>query len=309
MSARLDGALLKRLRRAGATAFGRVVAFAAERVSEQRALAFGRAAGRVFWWLLPGRRRRARSHVRIAFPNWSHARVDATARASYEELGRSLAEWARLPAVAPDELLARIEWRGLENLERALAPGRGALFATAHYGNWELLPAVFRALRPDVELVVVGRHYEDPGLQAFIERRRELLGGELLRPAARDILRALRRKAVVGLLVDLYTSKRRGGILVPFFGRRAWTTPGPATLSLRTGAPILPVWIRRLDGPRHRVEFAPPLEPIAGDDRERAIRETTERLTAIFEAVIRAEPIPWLWMHRRWKRSPDVARE
>jgi KDO2-lipid IV(A) lauroyltransferase len=309
MTARLDGPALKRMRRAGATAFGRVVAFAAERVSERRALAFGRAAGRVFWWMLPGRRRRARSHVRIAFPDWDHARVDATARASYEELGRSLAEWARLPTVSPDELLARIEWRGLHHLEAALAPGRGALFVTAHYGNWELLPAIFRALRPDVELVVVGRHYDDATLQAFIERRRELLGGELLRPAARDILRALRRGAVVGLLVDLYTSKRRGGILVPFFGRRAWTTPGPATLSLRTGAPILPVWIRRLEGPRHRVEFAPPLVPAADDDRERAIRETTERLTGIFEAVIRDEPIPWLWMHRRWKRSPDVVRD
>lgn len=80
-------------------------------------------------------------------------------------------------------------------------------------------------------------------------RRRALLGGELL-PDARQILRALRRGAVVGLLVDIYTPQRRGGILVPFSGRRAWAAAGPATLALRTGAPILPVWIRRAAGTR-----------------------------------------------------------
>jgi KDO2-lipid IV(A) lauroyltransferase len=292
------------LRRRSATALGRVLAALAQLVPEARSLALGAAAGRAVFFALPARRRRAQRNLHIAFPDWGPERVEATARRSFEELGRSLAEWARLPRLVPEDLRQRVAFHGLEHAERALAAGRGAFFATAHYGNWELLPAAWRAAVPDRELVVVGRRFDDPGLQASIERRRVLGGGSLLRRDAREILHALRRGAAVGVLVDLYTPARRGGILVPFFGRPAWTTAGPATLALRTGAPILPVHIRRVDGPHHRVEFAPPLEVPASGDRERDIREFTGRMTAALEAAIRAHPDGWLWLHRRWKRSP-----
>lgn len=306
MSPRSLEALAKRLRRVAARSSGLVAAALAKRVPEARALALGAALGRLVWILLPMRRRLARRHLRIAFPDWSRERIDATGRACFEELGRSLAEWSRLVELSPEQLRERVEFRGVEHLERARAAGRGVLLATAHYGNWELLPAAWRATAPGLELAVVGRHFGDGDFQDRIERRRLHGGGSLLRPDAREILRALRRGAAVGVLADLYTSERRGGILIPFFGRRAWTTPGPATLALRTGAPIVPVCIRRVDGTHHRAEFRPALEIPGSGERARDIRELTARMTAIFEDVIRERPEPWLWVHRRWKRSPDL---
>jgi len=293
-------------RRGVALVLGGLVAGLAQRVPERWALRVGAAVGRAAWWLFPRRRRLARANLRIAFPAWSDERREGVARASFEELGRSLVEWSRLPALGPEELRSRVELVGVEHADRALAAGRGAFFATAHYGNWELLPAAWRAWRPDRELVVVGRTFEDAGLQRRVERRRILGGGALLRRDARAILRALRGGAAVGVLVDLYTSERRGGMLIPFFGVRAWTNVGPATLALRTGAPIVPVTIRRVEGGRHRVIFRPALAPVPRGDRGRDTAALATAMLEALESTIRADPVPWLWIHRRWKHSPDL---
>lgn len=296
----------RRRRRGPILALGRLVTSLAKRVPEGLALWVGAAGGRAAWWLLPRRRRLARRNLRIAFPAWSDERREAVARASFEELGRCLAEWSRLPALGPEELRARVELVGAEHADAALAAGRGVFFATAHYGNWELLPAAWRAWRPDSELVVVGRTFEDEDLQRRVERRRVQGGGALLRRDAREILRALRRGVAVGVLVDLYTPKRRGGVLLPFFGVRAWTNVGPATLALRTGAPIVPVTIRRVEGGRHRVVFRPPLAPVRRGDRAQETAALAAAMLEALETTIRADPVPWLWVHRRWKRSPDL---
>jgi len=284
-------------------ATARLVTSLAKRVPERLALRAGATLGRVAFWVLPRRRRLARRNLRIAFPEWSEERREAVARASFEELGRSLVEWSRLPARGPEELRSRVELVGAEH---ALAAGRGTFFATGHYGNWELLPAAWRTWRPDLELVVVGRTFEDEGIQRQVERRRLLGGGVLLRRDAREILRALRKGVAVGVLVDLYTSPRRGGMLLPFFGHRAWTDVGPATLALRTGAPIVPVTIRRVAECRHRVVFHPPLVPVSTGDRTRDIAGLATRTLEALEAAIREDPVSWLWIQRRWKGSPDL---
>jgi Kdo2-lipid IVA lauroyltransferase/acyltransferase len=91
------------------------------------------------------------------------------------------------------------------------------------------------------------------------------------------------------------------GILVLFFGRPASTMHAPAILAWSTGAPILPVSIRRLEGGRHRVDFDLPVELDRDANREEEIVRVTTRINQWLEGKIRAEPSQWLWIHRRWK--------
>jgi len=297
---------IKRARRRLWAALARPVVFVAERVPERWRLDFGAFLGGVLYRLVPSRRRIARDNLRIAFPDWSSERVDAVARASFAELGRNLVEWTTLPSLTPEELLERVECHGFEHIEQALKRGRGAFLVTAHYGSWELLPAVMAARLPQFEFVAVGRRFENPAVQRQVERRRHAGGGGLVDRDARAILRALRRGAAVGVLVDQTNRKKRGGRLVPFFDKRVWTTIGPATLALRSGAAIVPASIRRVDGRHHRVEAGPEIEFPDSGDRHRDIIEITARMNNAFEALIREHPEPWLWLHQRWRRSPDV---
>jgi len=273
---------------------------------ERSALAVGAGVGRGFAYLDTHYCRLARANIALVFPNWSDAEREDLLRTSFAELGRGAAEWARLSALSPRAVKARVEIRGLEHLEKALAEGKGALIATAHYGCWELMLRAVGVALPEREVTAVGRAQSNPYIQRMVSGRRNLGGSRPLAQDARSILRALRRNATIGVLADHYLSQRRGGLLVPFLGTPAWSNPGPATLALRTGCPLLLAHTYRLGGSRHRIELKPRRELPTSGERQANIAALTARINEDIGRLIRRQPEHWLWATRRWRASPDV---
>jgi KDO2-lipid IV(A) lauroyltransferase len=291
-----------RLEAAGISA----AAGALQALPEHQALALGAAVGRHFAGLNTHGRRLARANIALVFPNWSDGEREHLLRTSFAEVGRGAVEWARLPKLSARAVKARVEIRGLAHLEKALAEGKGVLIATAHYGSWELMRRAVSEALPEQEVTAVGRAQPNPYVDRMINQRRSLGGSPPLAQNARSILRALRRNATIGLLADHYLSQRRGGLLVPFLGTPAWSNPGPATLALRTGCPLLLAHTHRIGGNRHRVELEPPLELPTGGERQANIVSLTERINDAIGRLIRRQPEHWLWATRRWRASPGV---
>jgi KDO2-lipid IV(A) lauroyltransferase len=301
--ARSEGALRWRLEAGLAQLAVGLVCALPERAAIRLAALGGSAARR----LSPRYRERALTNMRIVFPDWSDAQLDALLRRNFAEMGRIVVEWARHSRLSPEALLSRVEFAGIEHLEKALARGRGALVVTAHYGHWELIPSAARYRFPHIEVTPTGRTLNNPWVQAMVASRRNLGGGFVLERDTAEIIRALRRNAAVGILVDLRRSRKRGGILVPFLGRRAWTTHGPATIARRTGAALIPAFTRRIEGGvRHRVELLPEIPPPRGGDLHADTAAATAALNDVLAGFILAEPSSWLWVHRRWRGSPDL---
>src|SRR5438128_2155566 len=75
--------------------------------------------------------------------DWDAERTEVVARQAFRNLGKTLVEFLRLPALSSDQVrrLCRVE--GLEYIRKGLEAGRGVLLITAHYGNWELFAARF----------------------------------------------------------------------------------------------------------------------------------------------------------------------
>ena len=203
----------------------------------------------------------------------------------------------------PSVMLSRVEVEGLDHLKAAVAQGRGVLLLTAHFGNWELLAAA--NAQTGYPLSVVARPLDSPVLDRLVARFRES-GGVLVIPkrrALRRVLEALRRGSMVGILLDQNTS-RREGVFVPFFGDLASTSKSLAVLAFSSGAPVVPVFIHREPGGRHRVVVEPAIPPPSTGDREQDILAFTAAFANIVEARIRQGPEQWLWIHRRWKTRP-----
>src|SRR5439155_738751 len=133
-------------------------------------------------------------------------------------------------------------------------------------------------------LAVVVRPLDSPLLNRLAERLRARTGAELIakRRALPAVVDALRRGRMIGILLDQNAS-RAEGVFVPFFGRPTSTSRSLALLALRTGRPIVPVFIHREPDGRHRVvleaalgrpaagspdAFVPELEQIKGQSRE-----------------------------------------
>jgi Kdo2-lipid IVA lauroyltransferase/acyltransferase len=301
-----DSARLRRARRRAVTLLAAAGAAGLTALPERVALPLGAALGSTAARCLRRRSREALGNLRLVFPERSEAERAAIWRSSCAELGRCAVEWARLPSLSTEVLLERVEVVGLENLTKAVELGRGVLAITAHYGNFEYIPAVLRARIPGTTLSVVGRTMPTPGMQAMIERRRVRGGGEVIAQDVRAILRALREGTIVGILIDHYTRERRGGVLAPFLGVRAWTTAGPALLALRTGASAVPLHIRRLHNGHHRIDVEPALELPRSGDRGHDVGMATALMNEALGRWIREDPVPWSWSHRRFRHSPDA---
>jgi KDO2-lipid IV(A) lauroyltransferase len=188
-----------------------------------------------------------------------------------------------------------------------LAAGRGVIFVTGHIGNWELLAAL--VARRGYDACVVATPVYDERIDQRLVAARAVHGVETIRrgsaSAARQLLSALRRNAVLGMLIDQDTDV--DGAFVPFFGRLAHTPIGAASLALRTDARVICGFLVREGTSRHRVVLDGPVELVRTGDPDRDAAENTIRLTQLIERHIRAHPDQWIWFHRRWKRRPDTA--
>jgi len=260
----------------------------------------GRRVGDLAWALLPGRRAVILENLRRAFGSERDAaELRRIGRGSLEHLGMNLVESCVFMFRPPARLLGRVELDGVEHVKDAAVQGRGVLLLTAHLGNWELLAAAH--VLTGLPLSVVLRPLDEPALDGVVDRLRKRTGAELIvkRRALRDVLDALRRGRMVGILLD-QNAARAEGVFVPFFGTPASTLRSLAVLALRTEAPVVPVFIRRLAGGRHVVEIRPPVPPPADGDAA----AFTARFNEAIEEAIRRAPEQWFWLHRRWRTRP-----
>ncbi len=254
------------------------------------------------------RTRDALTNLRIAFPDWSEERRRQVLIRSFENLGRGVAEFARLGLLDAEALRERVAVEGLEHLEaaRKASPHGGAVILTAHFGSWELLAAAMVAR--ELPAAVVHRPRDNPLVDALVGRLRSAGGADLLARgnAARAALAGLKAGKLVAMPYD-QNCRRREGVFVPFFGRLACTRDGPPRIALRAGAPVVPVFVfRQPDGLHHVARFGPPIELVAEQgDRQAARVENARRMTAPIEAAIREAPDQWIWIHRRWRTQPE----
>jgi KDO2-lipid IV(A) lauroyltransferase len=202
-----------------------------------------------------------------------------------------------------EETLQKIRVEGLDHVRRAMETHGRALVLTAHLGNWELLTVAHRLT--GYPLAIVVRPLDSPWLNALAGRLRGKSGVELIakRGALRPVLRALGEGRMVGILLDQNAS-RRESVFVPFFGRPASTSKSLALLAVRTGAPVLPIFIHRDARGGHRITVHAPLSVPAPNAGEQAVLELTMRCTAAIEAAVREAPEQWLWIHNRWRTRP-----
>jgi len=190
-------------------------------------------------------------------------------------------------------------------LREAQAKGRGLLFVTAHYGDWELMTPLMVAMVKDREVGVVARDLSNPWLNEVTVRTRQSHGARVFPRGGtgRDYIRYLREGNGLAVLGDIDTSTG-GGIFVDFFGRRACTNKGLALLVLSTGAPVVPGFMIYEGKGRYRVEIQPPVPWLDFDDRTKNIEENTAQYHRVIEAMARRYPDHYFWVHQRWKTRP-----
>jgi KDO2-lipid IV(A) lauroyltransferase len=285
----------KLLKHVAYSSIARVFVCFINRVKLESGLRIGEVLGLLLYLLDAKGRERAIKNLMSSFPGKSSKEIRRTAKLCYINMGRNMAEFSRFARPNRSELLNLVRIEGRENLDRALALGKGVLLMSAHFGNWELLGGVLAAKGYKVNAIV--RNLRIESLNRLVNELRTAAG---FRPIPREkglksALRSLRGNQILAILADIDTSSE--GVFVDFFGRPAYTPSGPVLISLKTGAPIVPAFIIREGSRNHRVVIGEPLR-ITGD-----VKRDTQTFTRIVEVFVRRYPYQWIWMHRRWRED------
>jgi Kdo2-lipid IVA lauroyltransferase/acyltransferase len=261
-----------------------------------RASALGGALARAIGPRL-GLTKRARLNLRRALPELDAAATDAIVRGMWDNLGRVAAEYPHLRKIKVFAGDGRVETRGLEHLDRALAAGRRVILFSGHLANWEI--AALAGGQYGLDIAQIYRAANNPLVDRLVGRLRGDQG-ELIPKgavASRRAVAALRRGGHLSLLVD---QKMNDGIAVPFFGRDAMTAPALALFALHYDCDVLPVRIERTEGAHFRLTAYPPIALPDSGDRDAGVLALMTAVNGTLEAWIRERPEQWFWLHRRW---------
>ena len=255
------------------------------------------------------RRRVVETQIAAAFPDWSAQRVTATAKAAYENLGRTTIETAVLSRYGPAQVLELFEeCRDWHMLESAMAKGRGVILVAGHLGNWELAGSYIAARGIPIE--AVARQMANPLFDAFLTRTRRRIGLEIVwdGDAVRRVPRTLRANRVAAFLID-QGAAGLASTWVPFFGRLAKTPRGPAVFALRLQTPVIFVAPLRLPDGRFSMSMEEVPVHTTGDRNADIDRIVTDYTVAL-ERWVRRAPEQYFWHHRRWKHQrPNTPKE
>ena len=269
----------------------------------------GKILGTLLSFFCVATRRVVRRNLEFAYPELTSGEIRSLSKRVFQHFGTAVLELVQLSYLPRDKILDRFNVQGATYLIDALEKQKGLIIVSAHMGNWEFGLQFFPCYieRP---LVGVAKRFRYPPLDRFVHHLRTRMGNKIIYKsgALPELSRTLREGGIVGLLIDM--SRRKDGVEVQFFGRKATATPAAALLAIRCNSPVVPAFcFRQADG-RFGTQIGPPVEIKRTKDLRTDLQTNTQIMTDRVEQVVRSHPEQWFWAQKRWKEFyPHLYRE
>ena len=239
-------------------------------------------------------------------------RARRLARQSWRNYGRYISDFFYLPNATFDELLARMKDvtpppGAFRHIDEALAPGKGVILVSFHFGAWDVAAVMVRSHVP-IDIIV--ESFEDPRMDKLVMEQRGKLGLGIIRieKTPRRILRALQENRVVAVAVDKPLPVGQG-VPVTFFGKTCYVPGGIAQLALKSGAAVLPGYCRydKNYSSTYYIGAMSPIFPENTGDKQADTVRLMQRMFDAMEEVIRQYPDQWEMFRRFWPEDGEPA--
>jgi len=271
-----------------------------------------RLFGALFYLLSPQLRRTLAHNIsHVLGPGADEEKVVALVRQACVNIAKGHVDLFRLGRLSVDDIRGMTQVEGKDYLMEALAAGKGAVVVTAHMGNVDLMAQIPQS--EGIPACGPVEHVEPERLFQYTLRLRQRHGLRLM-PSDGPMIglfRALRRGEVVCLPCDRDIADNASE--VEFFGSPARLPDGPVRVALRTGAPLVPAFARRLPDDSFAIRVEPPIELPNTGDHEADVRAAMEKVVEALERNISRYPEQWLVIAPVWpmdgERAPRGAGE
>jgi len=199
---------------------------------------------------------------------------------------------------------------GLEYLDSSLEKGNGVLVALCHFGCYKmLLPALgFKGYKIHQVAAHPLEFTDSQSSFAKTETMRIEQEYEKSLPAGfiytgrfnRELFRVLQRGEILVVTVDGIKAEKR--ISLPLLRRRIRLSPSIGHLSLKTGAPVLPVFTVRDKNNQHRVIIHKELQ--VQENGEDAVRQMMTEFVSLMERYLKKYPSHYTWFLYKNRTDP-----
>ena len=257
-----------------------------------------------------------RKRKRIAYNNLKLAFGTSKTEREYLKITKTIfrdtvkngMEAAKSVYAGPNFIKEMVSIEGREHLDNALEQGKGVVAISAHMGNFIIIGP--RLISEGYPFSLIFRNPRDSILADTLSDMREKIGIESIpdQPRKRCVaksLASLKKNSILYLQLDQNASSH--DLWVDFFGWLVPTFRGPVVFSMRTGAPLIPMFMIRDAPNHHKLIIKPPFKLDTTEDKENDILQNTAKITKLIESYIIKYPNQWWWFHRRWKKAKKRA--
>lgn len=281
----------------------RVLKFWVNRQDEEETYRYGAALGRLLMRIATSRVRITDENISCALPEMTEkVEVADLRRRVFENLARTFFEILRLGQYNSALRKQMINLTNEDVVHHWAKSGRGVIFNTAHFGNWEMLGSWLSANNYPTSFLAGVQ--TNPYFDKLLNELRASVGVNIIPTGSspRRIMSALKRGEFIGMVTDQHSAI--GHEVVKFFGRDVAAHRGAGLFAYRTGAVILTAFMRRVGPGKHEAWVEEPILADRSKPEAEEVHRITVQIMQYFESAIRRYPDQWMWTHRRWKPVP-----
>lgn len=260
------------------------------------------------YWCLKKSRNITIHNLNIAFgPEKEHGQYYKMGQNMYVLLGKTFCDYAMFAKKKTREQFSKyFRFEGEGNLKKAYDKGKGVICLIPHTPGWE-----FSAIMPPVlgyKSFGVSSRIKNPALNKLMIGFRESRG---MANITRDhcyqtLVDRLKKGECLIIMIDQDSMNIRGEFL-QFFGKQAYTPIGCARLAMDTGASIVPMFtVRNNADDTYLFKMLPEIPFEEKESELETIRYNTQKHNDVMESIIREYPEQWVWLHERWKTTPEM---
>ena len=260
----------------------------------------GSAVGLLIYHIAPSRRRIARINLMQAYPEFNEEEIDTLNRKTFKSLGISIFEMGVAWYRSTGKLKNQYTVEGKENIEAAVAGGKGIILLTGHFTTLEIGGRLIGMHTNKYNTVYKIAH--NPLFNAVMVRCRGKFFDDMIdNKDARGIIRGLKKGHATWFAPDQDFADQ-DIVFTPFLGGTASTLTATAKLAKMTGAYVIPFYpIRLANNKGYKLINLPALNNFPSDD----IEADSAAVNKAIEEMVYACPEQYLWSHKRFKTQPD----
>lgn len=240
-------------------------------------------------------------NLKIAFPDNTDKELKKIKREFYKQFSDMLFETVKAFSTSSENIKKRLYFENSAELNTYFSQGKSCIILMSHYANWEWV-LTYGTNFFEHKLCALYKPMRNKKIDNKIFEGRKKMGLNLfsMEKAGLMVKNNINSPSAFVFIADQSPANIDKALWIDFFGVQTAVIKGAEQLSVKFGLPVFYLNVQRV----RRGEYAAKFELLVSNPAETKEGEISTVYMNKLEEIIKQNPSPWLWSHKRWKKTP-----